>query len=157
MLHRFLCHFVFRMCMSHSIAWKSFIFAWHPPCLSQLFVLRQAIVSVVKSACKAIVCDLVILIEGKQEDELPERIIGATRSLANLDSLAASQPWQPEFQMGAWFGVFLLMFHFLALQHWIWSCLSAHTHSCTVFALSMYLPERSKLNCRWMHPSACLG
>eukprot|EP00293_Proteomonas_sulcata_P003237 CAMPEP_0184327998 /NCGR_PEP_ID=MMETSP1049-20130417/143386_1 /TAXON_ID=77928 /ORGANISM="Proteomonas sulcata, Strain CCMP704" /LENGTH=209 /DNA_ID=CAMNT_0026650283 /DNA_START=730 /DNA_END=1359 /DNA_ORIENTATION=+ len=38
-----------------------------------------AIVGVVKSACKGIVCDLVILLEGKEEDELPERVIGATR------------------------------------------------------------------------------
>jgi hypothetical protein len=38
-----------------------------------------AIVSVVKSACKSIVCDLVILLEGQQEDELPERVIGAVR------------------------------------------------------------------------------
>lgn len=47
-------------------------------CLNGLLSF-QAIVSVVKSACKGIVCDLVILIEGRQEDELPERIIGSTR------------------------------------------------------------------------------
>lgn len=39
----------------------------------------KAIVSVVKSACKGIVCDLVLVIEGQQEDELPERVIGGTR------------------------------------------------------------------------------
>jgi hypothetical protein len=38
-----------------------------------------AIVSVIKSSCKNIVCDLVILLEGQQEDELPERVIGAVR------------------------------------------------------------------------------
>mmetsp|Transcript_25114 Transcript_25114/g.63390 ORF Transcript_25114/g.63390 Transcript_25114/m.63390 type:complete len:255 (+) Transcript_25114:276-1040(+) len=39
----------------------------------------KAILGVVKSACKGIVCDLVLLLEGRQEDELPERVIGATR------------------------------------------------------------------------------
>eukprot|EP00960_Hanusia_phi_P028523 747450-Hanusia_phi.AAC.2 len=34
----------------------------------------SAIVKVVKSACKAIVCDLVVLLEGQAEDELPERV-----------------------------------------------------------------------------------
>jgi hypothetical protein len=40
-----------------------------------------AILSVIKSACKNIVCDLVIVLEGQQEDELPERIIGCARAI----------------------------------------------------------------------------
>mmetsp|Transcript_6061 Transcript_6061/g.11729 ORF Transcript_6061/g.11729 Transcript_6061/m.11729 type:complete len:262 (+) Transcript_6061:263-1048(+) len=39
----------------------------------------KAILGVVKSACKGITCDLVLLLEGRQEDELPERVIGAAR------------------------------------------------------------------------------
>jgi hypothetical protein len=38
-----------------------------------------AIVSVIKSSCRNIVCDLVVLLEGQHEDELPERVIGAVR------------------------------------------------------------------------------
>jgi hypothetical protein len=38
-----------------------------------------AIVSVVKSACRNIVCDLILMIEGQRDDELPERVIGACR------------------------------------------------------------------------------
>lgn len=41
--------------------------------------VSQAILGVVKSACKNIVCDLVLLIEGRETDELPERVIGAAR------------------------------------------------------------------------------
>ena len=40
-----------------------------------------AIVSVIKSACRGIVCDLVVLLEGQNEDELPERIIGGARAI----------------------------------------------------------------------------
>jgi len=42
-------------------------------------VAASAILAVVKSACKGIVCDLVVLLEGQEEDELPERIIGGCR------------------------------------------------------------------------------
>lgn len=42
-------------------------------------VAAAAILTVVKGACKGIVCDLVLLIESQEEDELPERIIGGTR------------------------------------------------------------------------------
>ena len=37
---------------------------------------------VVKSACKAIVCDLVVLLEGQAEDELPERVRICDRKIA---------------------------------------------------------------------------
>jgi hypothetical protein len=40
-----------------------------------------AILSVIKSYCRNIICDLVILLEGQQEDELPERIIGCARAI----------------------------------------------------------------------------
>lgn len=39
----------------------------------------SAIVKVVKGACKGIVADLFLMIEGQADDELPERIIGGTR------------------------------------------------------------------------------
>ena len=35
---------------------------------------RRLSAQVVKSACKAIVCDLFLMIEGQAEDELPERV-----------------------------------------------------------------------------------
>mmetsp|Transcript_21033 Transcript_21033/g.57966 ORF Transcript_21033/g.57966 Transcript_21033/m.57966 type:complete len:309 (-) Transcript_21033:525-1451(-) len=41
----------------------------------------SAIVSVIKSYCRNIICDLVILLEGQKDDELPERIIGCARAI----------------------------------------------------------------------------
>ena len=45
--------------------------------------LRQArvILGVVRGACTGIICDLMLLIEGCQPDELPERMIGGARLL----------------------------------------------------------------------------
>ena len=42
-----------------------------------------AIVGVVKGACKNIICDLFLMIEGQQDDELPERIFGGCRYIKN--------------------------------------------------------------------------
>ena len=44
-------------------------------------IAAAAILSVIKSSCRNIICDLVILLEGQQEDELPERIIGCARAI----------------------------------------------------------------------------
>ena len=44
-------------------------------------IAAATILQVVRSYCKHIVCDLVLLIEGQEEDELPERIIGGARVL----------------------------------------------------------------------------
>ncbi|EKX49469.1 hypothetical protein GUITHDRAFT_47973, partial [Guillardia theta CCMP2712] len=42
-------------------------------------VFARAILSVIRRACKDIVCDLLIWIESREEDELPERIFGGVR------------------------------------------------------------------------------
>jgi len=39
----------------------------------------RVILGVVRGACRGIVCDLMLLIEGCTPDELPERMIGGTR------------------------------------------------------------------------------
>uniref|UniRef100_A0A7S0NC99 Protein ENHANCED DISEASE RESISTANCE 2 C-terminal domain-containing protein n=1 Tax=Hanusia phi TaxID=3032 RepID=A0A7S0NC99_9CRYP len=49
-------------------------------------VFARAILSVIRRACKEIVCDLLIWIESKEEDELPERIFGGVR-IINMDML----------------------------------------------------------------------
>ena len=56
---------------------------------------RQArvILGVVRGACTGIVCDLMLLIEGCQPDELPERMIGGARWPACLP--ACLPAWLP--------------------------------------------------------------
>mmetsp|Transcript_37311 Transcript_37311/g.75588 ORF Transcript_37311/g.75588 Transcript_37311/m.75588 type:complete len:320 (+) Transcript_37311:169-1128(+) len=42
-------------------------------------MVARVILGVVRGACRDIVCDLILLIESRQTDELPERIIGGAR------------------------------------------------------------------------------